>query len=63
MENIIEINKQTSDTKIWNIYTNIEKMYAKFIENKSVRTYRCPTKRIRKTQNWNGETVLQYSYL
>lgn len=62
-KNIIEINKQTSDTKIWDIYTNIEKMYAKFIETKSVRTYRCPTKRSRKSQNWNGETVLQYSYL
>ncbi len=62
-KNTVEINKQTGDTNIWDIYTNIEKMYEKFIENKSVRTYRCPTKRTRKAQNWNGETVFQYSYL
>lgn len=59
----VVINKQTSDSKVWGIFTNIEKMYAKFIENKSVRTYRCPTKRSRKAQNWNGETVFLNSYL
>lgn len=61
--NTVTINKQTNDTKIWDLFTNIEKMYANFIETKSFRTYRCPTKRTRKAQNWNGETIFQYSYL
>ena len=33
------------NTKTWKIYSNIEEKYKKFIENQSVRTYRCPTKR------------------
>jgi len=49
--------------KVRDVFTNIEKMYAKFIENKSVRTYRCPTKRNWKSQNWNGVVVEQYSFL
>ncbi len=62
-KNSIEIKKYTSNTKVWDIYTNLEKMYEKFIKTRSVRTYRCPTKRKRKAQNWNGETIINFSYL
>ena len=30
----------------WYIFTNIEHWYKQFIKNRSVRTYRCPTKRV-----------------
>ncbi len=62
-QNNIELNQHTNDNNVWNIFTNIEKMYAKFIENKSVRTYRCPTKKSWKAQNWNQEIVNQYSFI
>lgn len=61
--NKFEINKLIYNTKIWDCFTNIEKMYEQFIVNKSVRTYRCPTSRTRKAQNWNSDTVMLYSYL
>ncbi len=46
-------NKITSNTKVWDRFTNIEKMYEKFIKTKSNRTYRCPTARHWKSQFWN----------
>jgi hypothetical protein len=55
--------KQMSNTKVWDVHCNVEKMYQKFIETKSVRTYRCPTKRARKSQNWNSEVINLYSYI
>ncbi|MFQ3578885.1 MAG: IS1595 family transposase [Bacteroidales bacterium] len=59
----MEINRQTGYTKVWDVYTNIERIYEKFIATKSVRTYRCPTKRTWKAQNWNSGNVVQYSFL
>jgi len=61
--NKFDIKDCLSNTKIWDIYTNIEKMYEKFIKNKSVRTYRCPTRKTRKSQNWNFEIINLYSYI
>jgi transposase-like protein len=52
-----------SNKKIWDIYSNIEKMYESFILKKSVRTYRCPTKRNWKAQNWNSDVIDNYSYI
>ncbi len=62
-KNEIEIMEHLKNKKTWDIFTNIEKMYAKFIESKSVRTYRCPTKKNWKSQNWNGSVVELYSFL
>ena len=61
----LEKNKSSNDTndeasKIlyknnngWDIFTNIEKFYKDFILTNSRRTYRCPTKRNWKANNWN----------
>jgi len=64
-KNELEIsNKQfISNTNIWNIFTNIEKMYENFIKNKSVRTYRCPTLKCWKSQNWNSNVINSLSYI
>jgi transposase-like protein len=59
----IKNESQISNVKVWDIFTNIEKMYEGFIKNKSVRTYRCPTKRKRKSQNWNSDVIYEYSYI
>ena len=37
----------------WDDFSNIENTYREFIENHSIRTYRCPTKRTWKSNNWN----------
>ena len=37
----------------WDRYVNTERLYSNFIKNFSQRTYRCPTKRSWKSQNWN----------
>jgi len=45
----------TNNNQTWNQYTNLEDIYKRFIENLSVRTYRCPVKRKWKTQiNYNS---------
>lgn len=62
-KNEIDIKEHHKNNKVWDQYTNIEKMYAKFIEKKSVRTYRCPTVKNWKAQNWNKSTVDQYSFI
>jgi len=59
----IEISKHINDIRVWDVFTNIEKIYEKFIRTKSVRTYRCPTKKSWKSQNWNGDAVNLYSFL
>lgn len=62
-KNGINIGDHIKNKKAWDIYTNVEKMYAKFIESKSVRTYRCPTKKNWKAQNWNGSAIDFYSFI
>jgi transposase-like protein len=52
-----------SNTKAWDMFTNIEKLYEQFILNHSVRTYRCPTKRTWKYQNWNFENAKSGSFI
>lgn len=39
----------TNNNQTWDQYTNLEDIYKRFIENLSVRTYRCPVKRKWKT--------------
>ncbi|MFY9418955.1 MAG: IS1595 family transposase [Bacteroidales bacterium] len=58
-KNILNVldNRFTSNTKVWDMFTNIEKMYEQFIKTKSARTYRCPIKRSWKSQFWNFKIV------
>ena len=51
------------NTNTWNIYTKMESMYKKFIEEYSVRTYRCPTKRKWKNHQWNDDMIAAMSYI
>jgi transposase-like protein len=46
-----------SDNHGWDEFTNMEQTYKEFIKNHSVRTYRCPTKRSWKSNNWNLKKV------
>ncbi len=52
-----------SNTKAWDMSVNIEKLYEQFILNHSVRTYRCPTIKMWKYQNWNFENAKLGIYL
>ena len=47
----------------WDLYTNIEKLYKEFVLNYSRRTYRCPTKKEWKAQNWNFENATAGEFL
>ncbi len=47
----------SSNTKVWDMFTNIEKMYETFIKTKSHRTYSCPIMRSWKSQFWNQKIV------
>lgn len=58
-----DINKNLDDHFVWDKFTNIEGFYKRFIQNKSVRTYRCPTKREWKAQNWNGTIMQEFSFI
>lgn len=54
---------QINNAKVWDTYTNIEKIYKEFIETKSIRTYRCPTNKTWKSQNWNDKGLNMYSFI
>ena len=61
---ILAANQQLcQNTDTWNTFINMEPMYKKFIEEYSVRTYRCPTKRKWKNQQWNDEMITAMSYV
>lgn len=47
----------------WDMYSNIETLYKKFLLNHSRRTYRCPTKQKRKAENWNFENTKKGVYI
>ena len=59
----ITSRKQINDTKVWDTYTNMENIYKEFILTKSVRTYRCPTKKNWKSEGWNGAELSSYSFI
>ena len=52
-----------SNVKAWDMSTNIEKLYEQFLLNHSVRTYRCPTHKKWKYQNWNFENAKSGIYI
>lgn len=63
-EKVKEIIKDCfSNNKAWDMFMNVELLYKDFILKNSKRTYRCPTKRYRKYQNWNLENAKSGVYL
>ena len=63
-ENLFEEDSICTSTKNqWNTYTSIEKQYANFIKQYSVRTYRCPTKRNWKTELKDTKSIMNLGYL
>ncbi|MCP4052881.1 MAG: IS1595 family transposase [Mesoflavibacter sp.] len=61
---IFEANKLLAKNHTsWNVYTNMETLYRKFIKEYSKRTYRCPTKRQWKTQLRDTMSLVTLSYL
>jgi transposase-like protein len=50
-----------SQNHAWDLYLNIEKEYEVFLKKYSERTYRCPTQRFRKSQNWTGNVLNTYA--
>jgi len=48
---------------VWDLFSNIEKVYANFINHHSVRTYRCPQPERFKAQNWNQASVIKYAFI
>ncbi len=52
-----------SNNKAWDMFMNTELLYKDFILKKSKRTYRCPTVRYRKHQNWNFENAKRGTYI
>jgi hypothetical protein len=58
-----DLNKNLGDHFVWDKFTNVENFYKRFIQNKSVRTYRCPVKREWKSQNWNRGILYDFSYI
>ena len=57
------IEKCLNNINSWSIFMNIEKLYEQFIQNHSVRTYRCPVKRFRKSQYWNLDSAMAGTFL
>ena len=53
----------STNTNAWDVFTNIEKMYASFIKTKSKRTYRCPVMKSWKSQYWNEAVITTTSYI
>lgn len=52
-----------SNKTTWDVYTNIETVYERFIKNHSVRTYRCPIVSRIKAVNWNQHVIAGYSFI
>jgi len=60
----IDIQKETLSKKyVWDLFSNIEKVYENFILAHSVRTYRCPQPIKFKAQNWNQQVVNPYAFI
>jgi len=57
------IKESISNIKAWDMNTNIEKLYELFLQNHSVRTYRCPTQKKWIHQRWNFENAKSGSFL
>jgi len=60
---ILEKELQAVAHENWHIFTNIERIYKQFIQNHSVRTYRCPPKREWKTAHIKPEFLNGLAYI
>jgi hypothetical protein len=52
-----------SNKTTWAVYSNVEKIYERFIKNHSVRTYRCPIECHVKAQNWNKQVIFDNAFI
>lgn len=59
----LEKELQALKPEHWHIFTNIENIYKNFIQNRSVRTYRCPPKREWKTSQIKTEFMNGLAYI
>jgi hypothetical protein len=62
-ENEVFQKTMLSNKTTWDVYTNIEKVYERFIKNHSVRTYRCPVVSRVKAANWNQHVIIEYAFI
>jgi len=62
-ENKVFQKAMLSNKTAWDVYTNIEKVYERFIKNHSVRTYRCPILSRVKASNWNQHVINEYAFI
>lgn len=53
----------SKNTDSWELYTNLEDIYRKFIENLSQRTYRCPVKKYYKSQLKKTGMMSKFKYI
>ncbi len=51
------------NTDSWELYTSMEAIYKRFIENLSQRTYRCPVKKRYKSHVVNLDKVSKMEYI
>jgi transposase-like protein len=49
--------------KTWDVFSNTEEIYKRFIERFSRRTYRCPVKKSFKANNWNKNETMKFAYI
>jgi transposase-like protein len=61
----VEVFQKTmlSNKTTWDVYVNVEKVYERFINNHSVRTYRCPVVNRVKAANWNQHVIIEYPFI
>lgn len=52
-----------SNKTTWDVHSNIEKIYERFIKNHSARTYRCPIFSKAKAVNWNQHIANEYAFI
>ncbi|MEA2042089.1 MAG: IS1595 family transposase [Bacteroidota bacterium] len=52
-----------SQKHTWDLFTNIENVYERFIKNHSVRTYRYPVAQRIKALNWNQDVILSNAFI
>jgi len=63
LSHILEKELQAVPHEHWHIFTSIEQIYKHFIQNHSVRTYRCPPKRAWKTSQMKPEFLNGMAYI
>jgi transposase-like protein len=60
-KNELSMDDLLKNNHTWDVFINIENQYERFIDTYSSRTYRCPVKRVRKSQNWTKDVLNKYA--